>query len=104
MVQVLESDTQRNGFASYPGEVHALSYGLIGGFIAGLTYGTGYQKVGIGVVLSIIGGALEIKRLEKISNSSVVQELHKEPQYTCGAIPVGFALSILFRIAIATLL
>ena len=104
MVKILESDTDRNGFLSYPGEVHALSYGLIGGFIAGLTYGTGYQKVGIGVVLSIIGGALEIKRLEKIANSSVVKELHKEPQYTLGAIPVGFAIAIGLRVVVATLL
>lgn len=103
MNEIVESDTNRDGFVSYPDEVHALGYGLAGGFIAGITYGTGFQGVGIGVILAVVATALGIKGMEKLSRSNVVTELHREPQYAVGFIPVGFAVAVVLRVALQLL-
>lgn len=85
-------------FASTPTEVHALGYGCAAGFIAGLTYGTKAQSLGIGVLGSIVGAALGLKKLNRMGNSSVVTELHKEPQYALAALVVGFIIAAVVRL------
>lgn len=88
-------------FANTEEEVHAIGYGIASGFFGGLTYETKAQPLGILVIGSIFGAALGLKKLERMENSSVVKELHKEPQYALSALIVGFTLGIVLRMVMS---
>lgn len=84
-------------FANTTTEVHAIVYGLIAGFIGALTWNTEVQFIGVMVFGSILGAAFGLKQLNQMDNSDVVTEINKEPQYSVGALVIGFVLGTVVR-------
>jgi len=81
-----EEQSERDGFMSYAGEVHATVAGGGAGIAAALL---GRPEL-LGVVIMV---ALGVQGSKKLKGRGVTHELRREPWYAIGAAVIGYVLA-----------
>lgn len=94
-----ESDTKRDGFLSYAGEVHALVIGLSVGFASGVA---GTYEIAGSLILATFGfkGFDSLRKAGKEEiDEGAIGEVRREPWYAAGGALCGLAVGTVARLA-----
>lgn len=86
-----ESDTKRDGFLSYAGEVHALTLGLAVGLASVIT---GTYLIAAAFILTSVGykTANKLTGGRGVLTDTVVGEIRKEPWYAVGGVLISIGV------------
>ena len=95
-----ESSTERDGFLSYSKEYHAAIAGFAPGMMLGVSWNGENKAVASTLVFTTMATALGIKKISKLTNKKLADQLQKEAQYVLGGIVAGFLFGIALQIIV----
>ena len=86
-------------FADERREKHALGVGAGAGAVAGLTYGTTLQPLGILIAVIVALGALGLGVYQRTGDSTLARQLQQEAHYALGGLAVAlFATALTLQL------